>query len=476
MTGCLCLRSVMRDLRSMERNPDVQEYIIILPQRMSSTMSLGDKLDEYCHKRHLNHLKNNIFGRLHTISSIGAGYLSCDCCKLKHMLSDFAKPYSMLMKLPKENMYVHVDQWNVSYLKSQITELIDIFMYLGATEVSFNVINATTNSDEKGISGDLSEYGINVGLDLEVHHEEQGKDYTSGKIIFKNPNININVLFDTSKFHYLPYKFDWQHMIEQRLQSGISSYRVKSFSEDHMEISHRAQISLQKLGIGIRDSRSSKHNVMIDMYVTFCDLVPTDFSKQSIPILHERWSPNYNRKRNLSETSPTSSLEKALSLTQSQSPTSSDKVKQIDENIIFQEENISKPLDILETINEEDNLHKHSIKNLEPPLRDHVENIVLDSETIFSRPLEVIKMPVKIHPMNTSIYTEDIENRENNIFQENISQGFNGPLEIQPQDIIDFVESQDSSQIQPANIIFKEKPLQSYYIDISPSTSLEEDL
>lgn len=470
MAGCLCLRSVIRDLKSMERAQDVQEYIIILPQMASSTMTLGERLEQYCHKRYLNHLKKNIFGRLHTISSIGAGSLSCDCCQVNHRLADFAKPFSMLMKLPKENMYVHVDQWNVAYLKSQITELIDIFMYLGATEVSFNVINATTNSDEKGVSGDLSEYGINVGIDLEVHHEDQGKDYISGKILFKNPSININVLFDSSKFHYLSYKFDWQHMIEQRLQSGISSYRVKSFSEDHMEISHGAKISLQKLGVGIRESKSSTHNVMIDMYATFCDLVPNDFSKQSIPILHERWSPGYKRRHsNSSTTSPLSSGEKSLGLTVSAN------YNNIEDNMIFQEENISKPLELLETIVEDPKTMSKKnielIKKLQPTSRDQIENVVFEHDCIFSRTVASVEFGM----MRNNV--ADVDIKENIIFQENIS------LEEQvDQEDKEFLEDQDENVKEDIeenvkeDLIFKEKTVNSFSIDISPTLSLEEDV
>jgi hypothetical protein len=316
MLGC-CLMTLNKKSARFEREPDIQEYILIFPYKIGKRKGILNRIEDHCTQKKIEHIKENIIGKLHVISSSGGGKLSCDCCNESHMISDFAKPYSMLVKLPKENIFVVESEWKVLYLKSQITELVDIMMYLGATEVSFNVVNINTNNNEIGLSTNLSEYGINVGVDLEVKHEDTGHNYVSGKLIFKNPSINVNILFDSSRFHYLPMKFDWQHMIQQRLQSGISAYRIKSFADDHQQMSHVVQLSLQKIGVSARDMKSVRNNVMIDMYASFCDLSPNEFMKNSIPILQDRWSPNYNSNKNKhinsdSTASPETSLEKIL--------------------------------------------------------------------------------------------------------------------------------------------------------------------
>lgn len=290
--------SMKRHNKNLEfkRNPDFNEYIIILPPAALSGKGCIGKIKKCLTKRYIENLEDNIIGKLHIITKFSeALYPKCECCQKEHTISDFVKPYSLLIKLPKEKIFVQADKWDLMYLKSQITELQDILMYLGAYEIEFSVYNSNCETNMQGVGADISIYGINVGGDVEIEHGEEKTDSICGKIIFKKPSLNINILLDNNKFHYLPLNHDWQHMVNQRLQSSIGSYKVTTTVSNNSHINTSAQVYLDKLGVNFRHKHSNANELVINMSALFCEMTP--FQKEScnlIPVLSQSWTPRYS--------------------------------------------------------------------------------------------------------------------------------------------------------------------------------------
>lgn len=275
-----------------KREPDFNEYIIILPPSAFRGNGCYGKCRKCLTEDYINTLKDNIIGKLHIITKFNESiYPKCDCCQKEHNISDFVKPYSLLIKLHKENLFVNQEKWELLYLKSQITELQDILMYLGAYEIEYNVVNTNYEANLQGASADISIYGINVGGDIEIEQSEEKSDSMKGKIIFKKPSLNINILLDNERFHYLPSNHDWQHMVHQRLQSCIGSYEITTTVTNNTHINRIAKVYLDKLGIKLQNSQARGQELIINMSAQFCEMTP--FQKEScnlFPALSPRFS------------------------------------------------------------------------------------------------------------------------------------------------------------------------------------------
>lgn len=253
------------------RAPDYIEYIIVLPQRIFKEKGIIASLKKCLAKRYIKSLQDNIVGKLHVVSLFPLGHPKCDCCHVAHKVSDFIKLNSLLVKLPKENMFVPIGEWENRYLQSKVSELIDIMMYLGASEVQYQVMNKNISSESQGISADISVYGINIGAGMEVETGETNTNSTSGKIKFEKPIVNFEILKDETRFHYLSHNHDWQHMVNQRLLSCISSYDIRTHISDSIQVNRSAKTSLQKLNINIHDNHAQSFNLLIKMSAKFID-------------------------------------------------------------------------------------------------------------------------------------------------------------------------------------------------------------
>lgn len=265
------------------RAPDYIEYILILPQRLFTNKGILAKIQRCLAQRYIEDLKENIVGKLHIVSHFPYGHPKCDCCELEHRVSDFIKLNSLLVKLPKENMFVPIEDWDNKYLQSKVSELIDIMMYLGAKEVQYNVLNKSSTIDSQGMNSDISIYGINIGAGMEIETGETSNNSISGKIIFQKPSVNFDILKDESKFHYLSHNHDWIHMVNQRLISCISSYEIRTQISESIQINKSARISLKKLSVSLHDNHAHSSNLTIKMSAKFIEFDRNDVTMSPKP-------------------------------------------------------------------------------------------------------------------------------------------------------------------------------------------------
>lgn len=253
------------------RPPDYIEYVLILQHKIFKDKGIIAKIQRCLTERYIKRVQDNIVGKLHVVSKFALGHPKCDCCYTEHRVSDFVKINSLLVKLPKENMFVPIKEWDNKYLQSKVSELIDILMYLGAHEIKYNVVKKHTSTDSQEISTDISVYGITVGAGMELEAGEMSTNSISGKIIFQHPNVDCEAIKDPSRFHYLSHNHDWQHMVNQRLTSCISSYEIRTQISESIQINRSARVLLQKLNVSIEDMYSHSSNLIINMSAKFID-------------------------------------------------------------------------------------------------------------------------------------------------------------------------------------------------------------
>lgn len=271
------IKSKQRKVVFEKRAPDNIEYIIVLPHKLFKEGGILAQIKLCLTRKYLAKLQENIVGKLHVVSQNAVGHPICDCCNKQFQVCDFIKQNSLLVKLPKEDMFVPIEEWDTRYLKSKVSELIDLMMYLGASEVQYNVINKNTSHDSQGIDADVSVYGINVGAGMELETGESSTHSISGRIIFQRPNVDIQKITDTKNFHYLSQNHDWQHMINQRIDACISRYEIKTHVSERLQINKSAKMSLQKLNINLHSDHVSTSNLMINMSARFIE-----FDRQSM--------------------------------------------------------------------------------------------------------------------------------------------------------------------------------------------------
>lgn len=264
-------RAKPKNISFETRPPDYIEYVLILQHKIFKDKGVIAKIQRCLTNRYIKKVQDNIVGKLHVVSKFALGHPKCDCCYNEHRVSDFVKINSLLVKLPKENMFVPIKEWDNKYLQSKVSELIDILMYLGAHEIKYNVFKKNASTDSQEISTDISVYGITVGAGMELETGEMSTNSISGKIIFQHPSVDYEAIKDQTRFHYLSHNHDWQHMVNQRLASCISSYEIRTQISESIQINRSAKISLKKLNVSIEDMHSHSSNLIINMSAKFID-------------------------------------------------------------------------------------------------------------------------------------------------------------------------------------------------------------
>lgn len=267
------------------RAPDNIEYIVVLPHSIFTNCGIIAKIKLFLTRKYIAHLQDNIVGKLHVVSQFAEGHPKCNCCNIQHQVCDFIQQNSLLLKLPKENMFVPIQDWDSRYCQSKISELTDLMMYLGASEIEYQVINNNSSSDAQGINFDVSAYGVNVGGGVAIEKEESSLKKNFQKIIFQKPSMNIQKINDGSNFHYLSQNHDWQHMINQRLNSCISSYDIKTQITERISINKSAKICLEKLSVQVTDNHAVSHNSIMTLHAKFMEFDSAMSPKTSDEIL-----------------------------------------------------------------------------------------------------------------------------------------------------------------------------------------------
>jgi hypothetical protein len=185
----------------------------------------------------------------------------CDCCKLSYNVRGLSMRRVLYALLPKENMYVPVDEWMYEYLKSQMLELMYILSRLGASNVKLNlertiVANASTQASASLVIPNMeSELGIKhnkVEQQGDVIHVES----TFTHVDPDNVYTHIDQFHSDPSIYYLKEQQDWRDLIVQRLDMNASSVKFTFVIKNHIQIDRAFHGKVKKMGFELAHSTS----------------------------------------------------------------------------------------------------------------------------------------------------------------------------------------------------------------------------
>jgi len=198
---------------------------------------------------------------------------SCICCKTQYAIQDILTPNILYVMLPKEKVYVKLQEWEHEYLKSQVQELIYIFRKLGAMDLSISVNHNDETSRSWGGGFEVGHMGFNVGGGVCISKGSGNADIIQTHLVYdaKQSGTAIETLEDMlndSNVYYLSHKPGWKNIINNRIK-GAKVIEFSFTHHDMIKMSKAFIVKLQSMGLSIHNCRKEVAWVRMDFKALF---------------------------------------------------------------------------------------------------------------------------------------------------------------------------------------------------------------
>jgi len=246
------------------------------------------KLPRYCFKSNKDRIstsRGNFPGTLHIRHYADMNLLDL---KKEFIIEGHALPKQLYVRLPKENIYVPYENYSTKYLNSKLAELRDLFIHLKAkkivitkTEIVGNKIGAAANIGSSRIGG------VGAGFENETIMQNQFKE----ELYFDADNKPIDTSFfsraNTScenyfahannyvkpKFYYLPQEYEWEDIIERRLNNKLVQDKYTYYHSDTRILKANLMNRLKIFDINIDVEKNEQRVLKIEYDIEYHPLV-----------------------------------------------------------------------------------------------------------------------------------------------------------------------------------------------------------
>jgi len=165
-------------------------------------------------------------------------------------------PNVVYARLPKEGVYVNIQDWEHEYLKSQVQELIYIFRLIGVQELT---IKTSQQDDEKttvGGSIGVDVLGIEAEAGIVIKNESSNYDAIQTHLVFdksiKATVPTLDELMVDENIYYLQHRPAWISFVNNRLKGRATTIEFTFTHHDMIHMKHSFVTRLQRLGIAVK--------------------------------------------------------------------------------------------------------------------------------------------------------------------------------------------------------------------------------
>jgi len=216
--------------------------------------------------------------------------------KKEFIIDGHPLPKQLYVRLPKENIYVPYENYSTKYLNSKLAELRDLFIHLKAkkivitkTEIVGKKIGGSANMGVSNIGG------IGAGLENETTMQNEFKeelyiDADNNPIdtsFFSHAARRDSYFTDANnyvkpKFFYLPQEYEWEDIIERRLNNKLVQDRYTYYHSDTRLLKANLTSQLKFFDINIDMEKSEQRQLKIEYDIEYHPLVVPASPQKSI--------------------------------------------------------------------------------------------------------------------------------------------------------------------------------------------------
>lgn len=268
-----------RDILLPSHNTMFEFLIVLYPSDLKQSLSdciYGNKrqrflkqsqyLNGFLHVCQVANSTNN-FSAQHT----------CECCNKPYAIRGVVSRNILYALLPKEGIYVDMQNWYHEYLKSQMMELLYIFRRLGAINVHLTIEKNDDDTDAIEGSGSVSMPNIFSDLTAEagfksntVQHSGNSIDITASYAL--NDAVAYKRMEDfvsDTKVAYLTQRQDWQDMVVQRIECGVNQLKFSFNVTNSLQVETSFYAKLKQLGMSFNTQSHDQGSFKMTGEVTF---------------------------------------------------------------------------------------------------------------------------------------------------------------------------------------------------------------
>jgi hypothetical protein len=244
-------------------------------------------------------------------AAAGSNAARCECCHKPYAVRGVVSRHALYARLPKEDIYVPLDDWYHEYLKSQMLELMYVLRRLGARSVQLTLEradDAEASSDAsasasaslgllaaagpwaflQGLVGSAADAGIKAStvehtttaISLEASYADSNSNSASdgdgdgdggsdgNKSGFHAYGDYASFLADP-RVYYLGQRQDWQDVVQQRLACGATEIKFSFSVANSVRVERAFYAKLQRMGLNVQRSHKESGTLTITGRVTF---------------------------------------------------------------------------------------------------------------------------------------------------------------------------------------------------------------
>jgi len=182
----------------------------------------------------------------------------CECCNKPYSIRGLITRRMLYAKLPKEGIYVSVNNWYHEYLKSQMLELLYIFRMLGADTITLQLQRSTDESKSIDVSTNISGIfsDLNVTAGIKDNHVTKNDDSIDLSATYeKDDNFKPYNSFDSflkdDTIYYLTQNQDWQDFIAQRIDCKIKDLNFKFTVANNLQVDKTFYANVKQMGFNL---------------------------------------------------------------------------------------------------------------------------------------------------------------------------------------------------------------------------------
>lgn len=189
------------------------------------------------------------------------------------LIKGLKMPYVLYTKLPKENIYVTSDIWDIEYFNSQVLELIQIFTALGAKEIKFDSNKKYDNTFS--IESNLKLTNIPIKLASSVEHTESHNESNSfgGYIKIKTPNKKVykslDEFIENNQLYYTKFYPEWKSLILYKMHNDIDNINFEYSFQRGFHCGTNLSVDIEKIGISCKLVSAENNSTTLGFSVTY---------------------------------------------------------------------------------------------------------------------------------------------------------------------------------------------------------------
>lgn len=200
-------------------------------------------------------------------------YNFSDISNFEYKIEDAPESKKLYIMLPKEEIFIDIQNFETRLLASKVDELINIFMYLGAKEIEIEQFYNNIKNKNISITTGVDINQIDIGVENTIGNNSNSLDEKKQLLTYPiNDNLEINII-ELLNYYYLPKQSEWKNIIINRIDGLILEYEYKYTNKLNKKITRKLINKLKKLNISISYDKEECVNIIIKFKVKFNDLL-----------------------------------------------------------------------------------------------------------------------------------------------------------------------------------------------------------